>query len=257
MRDTAHLSILEHGAYLLMLQHAYATEKPLPVGKALHRMLRATEKDEREAIDSVVKQFWTETPDGLVNARAKDEIAKANVQAETNRRIAVEREARRKRAREAHGPDTNRATNAEPNQTPEPDTRQPTVNLGGGDANSIAHDTSPPFHQQSVTQMHAEWRPSPNFASICRNAGLDPPAGQNLAAIVAEFVGYWITQDRQRSLPEWDHALVKHLKAEQVRSQSHSGNTPGGRAAARRAFVDELTGRTGGAVIDSTADRVG
>lgn len=34
-RDTAHLSVTEHGAYLLMLQHYYATEKPLPPGKAL------------------------------------------------------------------------------------------------------------------------------------------------------------------------------------------------------------------------------
>ena len=74
-RDTAHLSVTEHGAYMLMLQHYYATEKPLPTGKALHRMLRAQDKDERDAIDSVAAQFWSKTPEGLlVNERAADEI---------------------------------------------------------------------------------------------------------------------------------------------------------------------------------------
>lgn len=108
-RDTAHLSVTEHGAYLLMLQHYYATEKPLPTGKALHRMMRAQDKAERDAIDAVVAQFWEETPEGLVNGRADVEITKAGAQAETNRAIAQAREARRKAAREGHEQSTNRA----------------------------------------------------------------------------------------------------------------------------------------------------
>lgn len=118
-RDTAHLSVTEHGAYLLMLQHYYATEKPLPPGKALHRMLRAQDKQERDAIDAVASQFWKETPAGLINERADAELSKAGAQAETNARIAREREARRKSLREQHEESTNRATNDEPNQTPD------------------------------------------------------------------------------------------------------------------------------------------
>lgn len=118
-RDTAHLSIAEHGAYLLMLQHYYATEKPLPAGKALHRMLRAQDKAERDAIDAVSSQFWSTTDAGLVNVRADDEISKANAQADTNARIAQEREAKRKAQREQHEQSTNRATNDQPNQTPD------------------------------------------------------------------------------------------------------------------------------------------
>lgn len=86
-RDTAHLSVTEHGAYLLMLQHYYATEKPLPVGKALHRMLRAQDKAEREAIDVIVAQFWRETQGGLVNDRASIEIGKAEHQRTVNREV--------------------------------------------------------------------------------------------------------------------------------------------------------------------------
>lgn len=128
-RDTAHLSIAEHGAYLLMLQHYYATEKPLPVGRALHRMLRAQSKEERDAIDVVSEQFWSTTEAGLVNARADDEITKANTQADTNARIAREREERRRATRKEHEQSTNRATNDQPNQTPDTrlNTKEPTA----------------------------------------------------------------------------------------------------------------------------------
>ena len=131
-RDTAHLSVTEHGAYLLMLQHYYATEKHLPVGKALHRMLRAQDKAERDAIDVVVAQFGRETPDGLVNDRADVEITKAGAQADTNARIAREREERRKAEREAHEKSTNRATNDQPNQTPDTRHQEPPPGVSGG-----------------------------------------------------------------------------------------------------------------------------
>ena len=134
-RDTAHLSVTEHGAFLLMLQHYYATEKPLPTGKALHRMLRAQDKAEREAIDAVAAQFWTETPGGLINERADAEITKASAQADTNRTIAQAREAKRKAAREQHDKSTNRATNDQPNQTP--DTRHQTKDKSNRHTESI------------------------------------------------------------------------------------------------------------------------
>lgn len=82
-------------------------------------MLRAQDKQERDAIDAVASQFWKETPAGLINERADAELSKAGAQAETNARIAREREARRKSLREQHEESTNRATNDEPNQTPD------------------------------------------------------------------------------------------------------------------------------------------
>lgn len=109
-RDTAHLSVTEHGAYLLMLQHYYATERPLPTGKALHRMLRVQDRAERDAVDAVAAQFWRTTEAGLVNDRADAEINKARVQAEVNRTTAQAREAARKAARAKHEGSTNRAT---------------------------------------------------------------------------------------------------------------------------------------------------
>jgi uncharacterized protein YdaU (DUF1376 family) len=120
-RDTGHLSVTEHGAYRLMLDVYYATEKPLPLDrKALYRLLRAESAADRSAIDSIASQFWAHTPAGLINARADAEISKAEKQAEVNRQIAIEREARKrakaereaaeKVARIGHEGTTNRAT---------------------------------------------------------------------------------------------------------------------------------------------------
>lgn len=77
-KKTAHLTVLEHGAYLLMLHAYYGTEKPLPFGRDLYRICRAFGKKERAAVDKVAAQFWTRTDAGYVNGRAFDEIKEAS-----------------------------------------------------------------------------------------------------------------------------------------------------------------------------------
>lgn len=81
-KKTGHLSLLEHGAYLLMLHAYYGTEKPLPSGEHLYRMARAHTKAERAAVDSIARQFWKKTESGLVNGRAFDELEDATRLAE-------------------------------------------------------------------------------------------------------------------------------------------------------------------------------
>lgn len=72
-RKTAHLSLAEHGAYSLMLQTFYATERPLPSDrKVLYRLLRADSVVERKAVDAVATEFWPQTEAGLVNKRAQE-----------------------------------------------------------------------------------------------------------------------------------------------------------------------------------------
>lgn len=170
-RDTAHLSIAEHGAYVLMLQHYYATEKPLPKGKALHRMLRAQDKRERDAIDTIAREFWTETEEGLVNERADEEITKANTQAETNARIAREREAKRKVARQGNEQSTKRATNDQPNQTP--DTR---------------HQREAKASLGRASRLPEDWHPSDEEYRFALGEGMAPDEVDREAA---KFRDYW------------------------------------------------------------------
>lgn len=73
--STAHLSMIEHGAYTLLLDQHYATEKPLPTDmNMLCRILRASSKVEVAAIKAVLEQFWTLTDTGWVQKRAQEEM---------------------------------------------------------------------------------------------------------------------------------------------------------------------------------------
>jgi hypothetical protein len=52
-RDTAHLSMLEHGAYSLLLDRYYMTERAIPTDEA-HRLARARTALERAAVSAVL-----------------------------------------------------------------------------------------------------------------------------------------------------------------------------------------------------------
>lgn len=108
---TAHLSFVEDAAYSRLLRKYYAEERPIPADlKAAQRLVGARSKEEREAVQTVLEEFFELQEDGWHNKRADEELSKAQAQAETNRRIAEEREAR-KRARMANAGGTNRARN--------------------------------------------------------------------------------------------------------------------------------------------------
>lgn len=210
-RDTAHMTIAEHGAYMLMLQHYYATEKPLPSGKSLHRMLRAQDKTERDAIDAVVAQFWIETDAGIVNERADAEITKANTQAETNGRIAREREDKRKAARTSNESSTNRATNDEPNHSHSQTIKPTSQPVSARDPEKFA--------------MRIGWEPSAHVADLAKQSG-----APLLDCDLPELVAHWLTEpSTKRTQAEWDKALLQSAKHRKLREVSPA--PPRGKAA--------------------------
>ena len=79
-RDTAHLSLAEHGAYTMLLDTYFSVEKPLPKElPSLYRVCRAMTRIEQQAVKTVAEQFFPVSEiDGLRhNPRADREIAKA------------------------------------------------------------------------------------------------------------------------------------------------------------------------------------
>ena len=87
-RDTAHLSLAEHGAYTMLLDTYFSVEKPLPSDlHSLYRVCRAMTRLEQQAVKSVAEQFFPVSPvDGFRhNQRADREIAKARPKIEAAR----------------------------------------------------------------------------------------------------------------------------------------------------------------------------
>jgi uncharacterized protein YdaU (DUF1376 family) len=89
-RDTAELTLIEHGAYTLLLDQYYATGGKLPVeSAALYRICRAFTKDEQQAVDTVAGRFFAVSEvDGVRhNGRADREMQRA--QAVNEKRTAA------------------------------------------------------------------------------------------------------------------------------------------------------------------------
>ena len=83
-KDTAHLTMLEHGAYGLLLDRYYSTEQGIPVDQ-VHRIARARTRDEKAAVDAVLAEFF-KLADGIwINKRTEEEIAKAMVKIDAAR----------------------------------------------------------------------------------------------------------------------------------------------------------------------------
>lgn len=87
-RDTAHLSLAEHGAYTMLLDTYFSVEKPLPAEfPSLYRVCRAMTRIEQQAVRTVAEQFFPISAlDGLRhNRRADREIVKARPKIEAAR----------------------------------------------------------------------------------------------------------------------------------------------------------------------------
>lgn len=75
LKKTARLSMLDHGAYNLMLDYYYADEKPLPLDMdELYVMVRAMTPADRKSVDKVLERYFTRQSDGFHNERADHEI---------------------------------------------------------------------------------------------------------------------------------------------------------------------------------------
>lgn len=73
LKDTAHLSLLEHGVYTRLMDVYYTREGAIPAGEAA-RLIGARSKDEREALAAVLAEFFVLVDGCHVQARCDREI---------------------------------------------------------------------------------------------------------------------------------------------------------------------------------------
>lgn len=98
---TAHLSLLEHGVYRRLIDVYYIHEAPLPVElKQIYRLVGAKSKDEREAVETVLEEFFTKTGSGWAQSRCDYEIEKCASGQQGRDERAANEAARVKRHRE-------------------------------------------------------------------------------------------------------------------------------------------------------------
>lgn len=120
-RDTAHLSLTEHGAFTMLLDTYYATEKPLGFDSvSLFRICRAMNPEEQAAVVRVADEFFPVCDDGLRhNKRADALIASTRAKLDAKRDNG-KKGGRPKKAAEPTGklPETETQTEGESEQKP-------------------------------------------------------------------------------------------------------------------------------------------
>lgn len=91
-KRTAHLTMLQHGAYRLLMDHYYKMAAPLPAPLMhLHRICRAVADEEKAAVSAVLSEFFTLQDDGWHNERADEELARMAIISDKRRKAANSR----------------------------------------------------------------------------------------------------------------------------------------------------------------------
>lgn len=84
LKDTAHLSLLEHGVYARLLDVYYTRESAIPDAQAA-RLIGARSEAEREAMQLVLEEFFELRDGAWIQHRCERELAEKEIKAETNR----------------------------------------------------------------------------------------------------------------------------------------------------------------------------
>lgn len=186
---TAHLTLLEHGAYRRMIDVYYIHESALPLDrKQVYRLVGARTKDEREAVDSVLEEFFTESEDGWVQSRCDHEISLCNKNRENG-----------KKGGRPSGNGNPKKTQTKPNQEPKlnpnetqdesppsphhPITPSPKVSISEQPASTASEGVAREAADARAASMPAM------LTKAMRQAGVDAqPADPRLIAIAAQGV---------------------------------------------------------------------
>lgn len=103
LKDTAHLTMIEDGAYRRLIDLYYLHEQPLPIEKRqVYRLARASSPAEKKAIDTILGEYFSPGEEGWMHRRCEEELSRSRVKGEgvdTKRENEKERQRRHRQRR--------------------------------------------------------------------------------------------------------------------------------------------------------------
>lgn len=169
-KKAGRLSMLQHGSYTLLIDACYDREQFPTLDEAIE-WTWASSTAEVEAVEFVLRKFFTLEDGVYVQKRIQEELTEYRLKAETNKRIATEREAKRKEKSTNRAPVVNEPP---PNHKPLTTNQEPVTKSKAAPA----------------TRLPADWTPSGEDLAFCRVSRPD----LNPVDVAAGFVDYWIAQ---------------------------------------------------------------
>ena len=190
-RKAGRLTMLQHGAYTLIMDSCYDREQ-FPTREQAIDWCWASTPEEIAAVDFVLNKFFILSGDVFVQGRINDELERYHGNAETNRRIALEREEnRRNRARIEDEHSTNRARQEDeppPNQEPLTTNQEPQETHTENPSESGKPDPCP---HQAIVDLYNQILPE-----LARVRDITEKRKKSLRA-------RWRADDRFQSLEWW------------------------------------------------------
>jgi len=203
-KKAGRLSMLQHGAYTLLIDSCYDRERFPTIEEAVD-WAWASSKEEIEAVEFVLKRFFTNEDGFYVQNRIREELAEYHVKAEKNKRIAEEREAKRKeklteRARIVY--------EAPPNQEPVTSNQEPVTNK------KIVLATQPdaqlpatagakaPAKANKGTRLATDWKLPAAYGNWALEKGL---SRERVLTEAERFRNYWVAKSgRDAAKLDWE-----------------------------------------------------
>ena len=124
-KKTGRLTMLQHGAYTLLIDSCYDRETFPTIDEAIE-WTWASSTEEIEAVKFVLKKFFVYQNGLYVQNRIREELDNYHNNAETNKRIAIEREAKRRENRTKREQPVNEPP---PNQEPRTINQEPDISI--------------------------------------------------------------------------------------------------------------------------------
>jgi len=151
-KKAGRLTMLQHGAYTLLLDSCYDREV-FPTLEDAIEWTWASTKEEIEAVEFVLKKFFLLQNGRYVQNRISEELEKYHANSETNKRIAKEREAKRKENSTKRAPIVNEAP---PNHKPITNNQEPIIKEGKP---SLSGSTFPPCPYKELLNLWGKHLP--------------------------------------------------------------------------------------------------
>ncbi len=149
-KKTGRLTMLQHGSYTLLLDACYDRETFPTLDEALE-WTWASSTEEIEAVTFVLKKFFVLEDGVYVQNRIREELENYHSNSETNKRIAMEREAKRreqrtKREQTVHEPP--------PNQEPLTINQEPNISISSPSGEPEIGNGLPKCNHKEVIELY-------------------------------------------------------------------------------------------------------
>lgn len=122
-KKAGRLTMLQHGSYTLLIDSCYDRER-FPTREEAIDWCWASSKEEIEAVEFILRKFFVLEDGVYIQNRIQVEVDKYHKNAGTNKRIAIEREAKRKESSTDREPSVNEPP---PNQEPITKNQEPDI----------------------------------------------------------------------------------------------------------------------------------